>query len=206
MEREIFASDRIPVRMARVVSEVGNPLFVALPLFLIVAIVTAPDVVYALLWWVITVGGMTAAPYLFILRGVRSGKYSDHMVSNRKQRLVPLSFGLGCMVVAFILLLVLGASHAMLATAVAVILVLACCILVTQKWKISLHLAGFAGAVTALVFVLGPLCFLLSPLALVLGWARWQVRAHTPWQSVGGAGLAVCITVVTFLAFGVHLP
>jgi hypothetical protein len=105
------------------------------PILLIVAIVTVPDLAHALLWWVITVAGMTVAPYLSILRGVRRGQYSDHMISNRKQRLVPLSFGPGCMVLAFVLLLVSGASHAMLATTVAVIFVLACWMVVTQQQR-----------------------------------------------------------------------
>ncbi|GHO62558.1 hypothetical protein KSC_014500 [Ktedonobacter sp. SOSP1-52] len=43
---------------ATVISEVTNPLLVALPTFLIVALATAPDVLHALLWWGIAVLGV----------------------------------------------------------------------------------------------------------------------------------------------------
>ena len=100
--------------------------------------------------------------------------------------------------------MLLHASSALLSAATAVIIVLAGCMVVTQvlKWKISLHASGMAGAVTVLVFIFGPLYALLGVLILVIGWARWQVRAHTPLQTLGGTLLAIVITVSTFLLFG----
>src|SRR5579884_4475155 len=83
-------------RVAWVVSEVTNPVFIAFPTFLFVAFRTAPDVLHALLWWLVTVVGISLVPFLFILRGVRAGRYTDHHVSVREQRLFPLLFALGC--------------------------------------------------------------------------------------------------------------
>ncbi len=199
-KEEQAALPRIVVgkRLAQILSELFNPLVVALPTFLGIALVTAPDLLHALLWWVVTVLGVSIAPTLFVLRGVRSGRYTDHHVSVREQRLVPLLFGAACVVIAFILLLALHASRPLIATMTAVIVVVLLATLITRFWKISLHLVGIAGAVTAYTLLFGPLFLFLSPLALLAGWARWRVGAHTPWQAVAGVALAVSLTTGIF--------
>jgi hypothetical protein len=150
----------------------------------------------------ITVGGISAAPFLFILRGVRQGKYTDRHVSQREQRLVPLLFGISCVMVVFVLLLLLHASHAMMATMTAVIIALAIATVITRSWKISFHLVGIAGAVTSLSLIFGSFCLLLSPLVVLVAWARWQVHAHTLLQALAGTVLAVSVTIAIFGAFG----
>lgn len=190
-------------RLAHIISEISNPLFVALPTFLVIAFATAPDIPHALLWWVVAVLGISIAPFLFVLRGVRQGQLSDHHVSVREQRFIPLLFGLGCMAAAFVLLYVLGAPQVLIATVTAVIVACGVSLLITRYWKISLHLVGTAGAVTVFALLFGPRLWLLSPLVIVVGWARWQVRAHTVLQACVGASLAIGVTVGTFWVFRV---
>jgi hypothetical protein len=60
-----------------------------------------------------------------------------------------------------------------------------------------------AGAVTVLVLLFGPLFLLLSPLVVLVGWARWKVRSHTLLQALAGTALAVSVTVTLFWMFGV---
>jgi hypothetical protein len=69
--------------VATSISAVTNPLFVAIPTLGIIAIHTAPDPLQGLFWWGVTVVGISLAPLLFIARGVRAGRYSDHHVSVR---------------------------------------------------------------------------------------------------------------------------
>lgn len=189
--------------LAHIISEVSNPLFVALPTFLVIALVTAPDVPHALLWWAVAILGISIAPFLFILRGVRRGRYSDHHVSVREQRFIPLLFGLGSMVASFVLLYYLSVSRVLIATVTAVIVACGISLLITRYWKISLHLVGMAGAVTVFVLLFGPRFLLLSPLVALVGWARWQVQAHTALQACVGASLAIGVTVAIFRLFGV---
>ncbi len=191
-------------RLAHGISLISNPLFVAFPTFLVIAVATAPDLPRALLWWAITVIGISVAPLLFIWRGVRLGRYSDHHVSIREQRFIPLLFGLGSVAIVFALLLILHTSRPLIATVTAVIVVLVLSTIITRYWKISLHLVGMAGAVTAFVLLFGPLCLLLSPLVVLVGWARWQVRAHTLLQALAGTALAVSVTLALFWLFGIH--
>ena len=190
-------------RLAGLISEGSNPLFVALPTFLVVALASAPDVHHALLWWGVAVVGISLAPFLFVLRGVLLGHFSDLHVSERSQRLSPLLFGLGCISGSFVLLLILHASRLLLATVTSVIIVLVIATVITRAWKISLHLVGAAGAVTVFVLMFGPLFLLLSPLVGMVAWARWRVGAHTLLQAVAGTVLAVGVTVTLFWVFAV---
>lgn len=190
-------------RLAKVVSDITNPLFIALPTFLIIALATAPDIFHALLWWITAVLGISIAPLIFIWQGVRRGRYTDHHVSKREQRLVPLIFGLTCMVLAFILLLTFHASTHLIATATATIAAVAIATIITQYWKISLHLVGMAGAVTCFSLIWGPIFLSLSPLVLLVGWARWEMKAHTLLQAVAGTILAVSVTILIYYLFGI---
>jgi hypothetical protein len=193
------------LRLAQMVSLIANPLLVALPLYLVVALATAPNITQGLLWWVVTATGVSAAPLLFVWRGVRRGHYTDHHVSQREQRLIPLLFALGCMAMVFVLLLLLKASPALMATVTAMIASFVVALMITQlaRWKISLHLIGMTGAIITLGLVVGPLLFSLAPLILLVGWARWLVHAHTPLQACAGTVLAGSVTVITFWFFGV---
>jgi|SRR5579884_1248673 len=189
-------------RIAHGISEVTNPAFVALPTFLCIALYTAPDIPHALLWWGVTVAGITMAPLLFIWQGVRRGRYSDHHVSRREQRFVPLLFAVTCFFLTFVLLLLLHASTHLVATVTAALAACAIATIVTRAWKISIHLVGMAGAVTVFCLLFGFSFLLLSPLVLLVAWARWQVRAHTPLQALAGTILAVGVTLITFWLFG----
>jgi hypothetical protein len=199
------AAETAAEKAAHRISVVGNPLFVALPLFLLVAWKTAPDLPHALLWWVITAAGVTGIPFFFIRRGVRKGAYTDDHVSVREQRLVPLSVGLGGMILVFLLLILLGAAHPYLAALTSALVSLALALAITQlaKYKVSLHMVGITGSITVCSLLFSPWFLLLSPLIILLGWARWQVRAHTVLQACLGVILAVIVTWGILWLFGV---
>ena len=204
MKRSVPISYRWPWRrLAGGISEIFHPLFVALPTFLVIGLASAPDVLHALLWCIVAVGGISVVPYLFVLRGVRQGRFSDHHVSVRAQRFAPLLFGLSCVAGSFIFLLLFQASRVLLATVTALIVVLVMATAITRFWKISLHLVGVAGAITVFVLLFGPLFLLLSPLVVLVAWARWRLLAHTLLQTVAGAALAVSVTLGIFWVFGV---
>lgn len=190
--------------LAHVISRVTNPLFLVPPIFLFVSIKTAPDLLHALLWWGIICGGLSLAPILFIRDGVHRGRYDDVHVSNRSQRTVPLVFGLTCMGLVFLLLVLLHATTALIATVVAALVALGVATIITHygKWKISLHLVGISGSVTVLCWLASPLCLFLSPLIILVGWARWKVQGHTIAQAFAGTLLAVIVTLATFKLFG----
>mgnify|MGYP001024343891 FL=1 len=71
-------------------------------------------------------------------------------------------------------------------------------LLVTLFWKISIHMAGLTGPITALTLVLGANYALLYLLALPLGWARTELEAHTVPQVLSGAVVGVGVTALVY--------
>ncbi|MFS0724588.1 hypothetical protein [Paenibacillus sp. 1P07SE] len=186
--------------LAQVISRLSNPLFVAPPLLLWVALLTAPSLWSALLWWAVLGIAISAAPLLFIRRGVRQGVYTNYHVSRREQRFIPFLFSISCMFIGLLILRLMGASHELMATLTAMIATLLTALLITQwaRWKISLHLIGLSGALTTLVVVIGPKFAALFILLPVIGWARWQVHAHTIGQIAAGSLLGIAVPLAVY--------
>jgi hypothetical protein len=210
-EREEGMANEVSVReagqrhIAHLVSQLTNPGFVALPTFLAVALHTAPTVSSALLWWLVTTIGISIAPLLYVSLGVRAGRYSDHHLSLREERLIPFVVGLVSTGGALTLLLLSHASAAFLATVTAVLVGAALALAITHgaHWKISLHVSGIAGAVTVLTLLFGWPALLLTPLLPLVGWARWRLGAHTIAQATVAMLIAVAVTGLAFRLFGV---
>ncbi len=192
-------------RLAYGISLLTSPFLLAVPLFGFVALSTAPTLPTGLWWWVIICLGL-AVPFLDIWLGVKQGRYTDMHISVRSQRLVPMMLGLGCIGGIFGCLLVLHASRALLATLTATLISFLVATLITQlaKYKISFHIGALTGTLTVCCLLVSPLFLLLSPLVLLVGWARWKVEAHTALQAVCGAALALCLTVGSFWLFGLR--
>jgi len=63
-------------------------------------------------------------------------------------------------------------------------------IFINRFWKISAHAMGIAGPFSAIVFAFGWIGIVLLPLVLLVGWARVELKCHTPSQVVTGVLLA----------------
>jgi membrane-associated phospholipid phosphatase len=95
--------------------------------------------------------------------------------------------------------LVLGQAPRDLVALVAAMAVgLAASLLVTLAWKISIHVAVVAGAVTILTLVFGAAALMLAPLVVLVGWARVALHDHTPAQTVAGAALGALVAAGVF--------
>ena len=73
----------------------------------------------------------------------------------------------------------------------------ASCWVVTLVWKLSIHAAVVAGAVTILVQVFGLPLLVLAPLVALVCWSRVALRDHTPAQTVAGAALGASDSIGT---------
>ena len=113
---------------------------------------------------------------------------TDLHVSCRSQRLVPLPVGLISLGGMLAGLLLLSASRPLVATLVAVIVSFALATLITHvaKYKISLYIDSAAGAVTVCCLLASPVFLALTPLVVLIAWARWKLEAHSPLQAICG--------------------
>jgi len=75
-------------------------------------------------------------------------------------------------------------------------------ILITFKYKISIHASGITGPVTALVYIVGATMIPLFLTVLPVAWARVELKAHTKMQVTTGA---VLTTLLTWIQMSIYL-
>jgi len=75
--------------------------------------------------------------------------------------------------------------------------------LITFKWKISIHAGGITSPFTALVYLLGGVMLPLLLVVIPVGWARVELKAHTKMQVTAGAILSGLLTWVQ-MSFYLH--
>jgi hypothetical protein len=170
-----------------------RPAPVVAVLLLAVALRSAPAPAEALRWALLAAAFCSVLPTLYILRGVRRGRLTDHHVRLRRQRRGPLLVAGASVLVALALLLATGAPRDVVALVGAGGAGLAVAVAITQVWKISVHAAVAAGAVVVLVLVFGPALLVLAPLVALSAWARVQLGDHTPAPAAAGAAVGATV-------------
>ncbi|MEV2274792.1 phosphatase PAP2 family protein [Nocardiopsis sp. NPDC049922] len=191
---------RTPVdRAARVVTEVCAPGVLVIVILLAVGWYAAPGLI-GLGWGILAALFCGIVPYGLLIVGARLGWWTDHHVGDRKQRLVPLSIILGCVIAGIATLLVLDAPGAMLAlvAAMLVTLVVTLTITVAARWKVSVHTAVAGGTAVLLMLTYGSFTAVTVPVVALVGWSRVRLGDHTPAQTIVGAVLGATVAGFVF--------
>jgi membrane-associated phospholipid phosphatase len=145
-----------------------------------------------LVWGVATAFVCTGIPYAFVIWGVRQGHWTDHHITVRSQRKVPLLVTLGCVTVWITLLVLIpDAPREVLALVVSMLGGLAVTLAVTKWWKVSVHTAVVSGVVTIMILTYGVYMTAAVSVVVLTAWSRVVLRDHTPAQTVGGALLGM---------------
>jgi membrane-associated phospholipid phosphatase len=185
-------------RLARLVTEVLAPAPVIAALLLAIAWHSTPTPGAALKWALLAIAFCSILPMLYILRGVRRGRLTDHHVRVRRQRRTPLLVAGGSVLTGLALLVASGAPRDVIALVGAGAVGLAVAIAITLFWKISIHAAVAGGSVVVLALVFGPALLTLSVLVALCAWARVEVSDHTPAQVAAGAAVGATVAAVAF--------
>jgi membrane-associated phospholipid phosphatase len=136
----------------------------------------------------------TMIPLVMMYQLTKRGLISDFNVSVRQERTGPF-VGAAASYLA-------GSGALLLFKAPTIIIALMLCyagntvimLFITLRWKISIHASGVAGPTTALIFSIGWWAAGFFILLIPVGWARVQLKAHTPWQIFAGAIVAAIAT------------
>ncbi|MFG2044307.1 phosphoesterase PA-phosphatase [Dactylosporangium sp. NPDC048998] len=170
-------------RVARWLTEAFAPAVLVSVLLVLLGVHSEPGLARGLALGAVAALFESVLPYLYILRGVRTGRLTDHHIGDRRQRLVPLLVGMGSVLAGFVVLL-LAHAHRQLVAAVAaggVGLVVAAAI--NHWWKMSIHAAVTAGSVVIIALVYGWPLLAAAPLVGAVGWSRVELKDHT-WAQV----------------------
>lgn len=183
--------------LARWISNVAcPPVLAVLAVMLCAASVgTRPAWLGAAVYVSLTVLGPTA----YILWLVYRGDVSDIHLRVREQRIKPLLVTLSGAVLALLVLVRSDEAQLLVALAAANLVQTILFLLITMRWKISLHTAAAAGLAALGLFVLGSAALGLVLMVPLIAWARVRLRRHTLAQTIAGGVLG---SSVMFLAIG----
>ncbi len=184
---------------AEVLSFVFNPPIVAAAAFLYLIAFEKPANTMVLA--PITVLFGTLIPLGIVLALSRLGVIPDVWASKRETRIIPF-IGAGFSYLS-------GAAVLLFASSPAVITSLMLCylvntivmMLISLRWKISIHASGIAGPSIALIYSLGAMAAPLLLLIVPVGWARIKLGAHTFPQVAIGALLTFLITWIQITVY-----
>lgn len=188
------------MKAAETISTVTNPPIITIPLFLIICIVLSLDggtfnLSKFIVLELISLVFASILPMAIILFWAKRLN-TDKDISNRKDRFTPLIVGVISYLIGFFISLLLKVDNfltlLLLCYAVNTFIVM----LITTKWKISVHTTGLSGPVGALILLLGPIGALFGILYPVVIWSRVLLEKHTLAQAICGAVQGFFLTVL----------
>ena len=121
---------------------------------------------------------------------------TDSDISNREDRFTPLIVGIISYFIGFLISLALGKDHFLTALLLCYSVNTGVVLLITFKWKISVHTTGLSGPVGALILLLGPIGALFGILYPILIWSRVTLEKHTLAQAIAGGVQGFFLTVL----------
>ena len=199
-------TDEKKLKIADTISVFTNPPIITIPLFLLICIILASSGTpftssFNFNWSQFIITEMISLvfasilPMAIILYWAKKLN-TDKDISNREDRFIPLIVGVVSYLIGFIISLILGVSNFLtvliLCYAVNTFIVM----LITVKWKISIHTTGLTGPVATLIMLLGPIGALFGLLYPILIWSRFTLKKHTMAQAIAGGVFGLVMTVL----------
>jgi membrane-associated phospholipid phosphatase len=143
---------------------------------------------------VITLAFGTLVPLVFLLFLSRRGIIPDIYASQKDSRAIPFAGAISSYLLGSILLVLARAPSMVTALMLCYFGNSSIMMLISQKWKISIHASGITGPATALIYSLGVIAAPLLLIVVPVGWARIKLNAHTLGQVSAGALLTIAST------------
>jgi len=141
------------------------------------------------------VTGLALLPVAGLMfRQVRSGAWGNVDASDRRERPLLYSVGIGALAVLLVIQLTLRPGSFLVRGMLGVLLLLGLCAVLTRWIKVSLHLAFGGLAATALLFLGSPVGWAVAAFLPLLAWSRLSLGRHQP--------VEVAIGLLVGAAFG----
>ena len=135
-------------------------------------------------------------PISYLVIEIRRGNITNFHMRLREQRIRPMTVGLVCVTLAWVIMWVGSAPYALIVFAGIGILQTAFLLLVTLRWKISGHSMTIAGVA---VFFYGTLGSASAPILLTIplvAWARVRLSRHDQLQVLAGTTSGILFTLI----------
>jgi membrane-associated phospholipid phosphatase len=187
--------------IAELLSFLFNPPIVAAPAFLTLILLRRPENSLTLISISVIFASLIPLTIVYVL--ARHGTIPDIWASHRETRVIPFSGAICSYVVGSLALIAVKSPAIITSLMLCYVGNTVVMMLISFKWKISVHASGIAGPLTALVYAVGVTAIPLLLLVVPVGWARLKLKAHTLAQVVAGALLTI---VITWIQLGIYVP
>ncbi len=189
------------LKIADIISTITNPPIICIPLFLIICIVLANGDIYKFIALeLISLVFASVLPMAIILYWAKK-LGTDKDISNRSDRYTPLIVGIISYFIGFLVSLFTGIDNFLTALLLCYSINTGVVLLITVKWKISVHTTGLSGPVGALILLLGPVGAAFGIIYPVLIWSRVLLKKHTMAQAIAGGVQGFFLTVLEMYAY-----
>ncbi|HXR64881.1 MAG TPA: phosphatase PAP2 family protein [Ktedonobacteraceae bacterium] len=190
------------VRIARQVSNILAPATISVPMVLLVAFYKTSSSASAFAYAGLTLFFLSIGPFTYIFIGVRLGKFSDIDVSKRTERVGPFIFGLISVCLGWFALVLTHGPTPLISTIIVTAISGLVMMIITLKWKISLHSGSLATAATILTVLYGAIMLPAFVLLILVSWSRVVLRRHTLAQVVAGSLLSITLSALILKLIG----
>jgi hypothetical protein len=153
-------------------------------------------------WAALYVGLTLLLPVGYLIWLVKTQKVTDMDVHLREQRSRPFIIAVGAQLAAWLAVWLGGAPKPLPLIAAASFLQMFLILLITLRWKISVHTSTAAGVATMIWRLIGPAGLYLALSVPLIAWSRVKLRRHTLKQTVAGMLLGSSIFTVLAHFFG----
>lgn len=187
-------------KIAETISTITNPPIITIPLFLIICIVLSFEngafnfgkfIVLELISLVFA----SVLPMAIIIFWAKKLN-TDKDISNREDRFIPLVIGIVSYFIGVILSLILNLDNFLTFLLLCYAVNTGVILLITTKWKISVHTTGISGPIGALILLLGPFGAVFGVIYPIVIWSRVLLKKHTLAQAICGGVLGFLLTVL----------
>lgn len=200
------------LKLAELISTITNPPIICIPLFLIICIILSfENGVFNLSKFIIleliSLVFASVLPMAIIITWAKILN-TDKDISNRQDRFKPLIIGIISYFIGFLVSLYLNVDNLLTILLLCYATNTFIVMLITFKWKISVHTTGLSGPVGALILLLGPLGALFGLIYPLLIWSRVLLKKHTLAQAICGAVQGFFLTVIEMYLYSylLNLP
>lgn len=185
--------------LANAITGILNAPIISLYTFAYTIVVLAPP--NAILIFALTSVFATLLPMGVIYYMFRKGLLKDMYAYERQTRFKPFMGAILCYFLGLIALIAASAPLLVSVLMAGYMVNTIIMMLITLRWKISIHASGIAGPATFLVYAFGIQFWWVLLLILPVGWARLKLKAHTLSQVVMGFLLTVALTYLQLFFF-----
>lgn len=193
------------IKLAKIISTVTNPPIITIPLFLIICIVLSFEngafnfnkFISLELVSLVFASILPMAIILFWAKKLNT----DRDISNRQDRFMPLIVGIISYFIGVVISFILGLDNFLTLLLLCYSVNTGVVLLITIKWKISVHTTGLSGPVAALILLLGPIGAAFGVLYPIIIWSRVLLKKHTLAQAICGGVQGFFLTVLEMYLF-----